>query len=304
MEYILYDGMQKDTTNRPNDAFFAVNSCGVSAGRYIHTPRAQGRMDWHLIYVESGPFFVSENGVRRKVLPGECVLYAPGQAQEYWQDGGVRYWCHFGGTSVQEALIKAGVHENDFLFQVDDSGMVSSFEKLIFHDATQSPLRELQLAADLMDLILQLGHAVHGSLLPEGDERLRSGILHMQKNYRSPEKPEFYAKMANLSKDRYMHLFKKNDGRFTLRIRAQHSLRQGCRAALRDASAHCRGCSSDRHRRSSLFQPHVQKTLHPISSGLPPTAPTSTTAALITRNRAGKQLDLLVVERLLIYFQA
>lgn len=212
MEYILYDGMQKDTTNRPNDAFFAVNSCGVSAGRYIHTLRAQGRMDWHLIYVESGPFSVSENGVRREVLPGECVLYAPGQAQEYWQDGGVRYWCHFGGTSVQEALVKAGVHENDFLFQVDDSGMVSSFEKLIFHDATQSPLRELHLAADLMDLILRLGHAVHDSLLPEGDERLRSGILHMQKNYRSPEKPEFYAKMANLSKDRYMHLFKKTMG--------------------------------------------------------------------------------------------
>lgn len=213
MNYLFYDGASRDTTNHTSDRFLALNACGMAAETSVHTLRAQGRVDWHLIYVESGAFSAWIDGKRTSIPPGSCVLYAPGQRQEYWQDNGVRYWAHFSGTAAEEILRLAGIlNRGCFPPPADSKPILQAFEMLLFHRAIQSPLRELQLANDLLKLICALGQLSAEETPSAGDERLRSGIIHMHRHYLSPETPEFYARMACLSKGRYMHLFKESTG--------------------------------------------------------------------------------------------
>jgi len=100
MEKLLYDGSVHDRTNRTSDAFLAVNSCGVHVNRTHRTLREAGRVDWHLLYVESGELMAVLEGKQLCIGEGGFVIYAPHQRQEYWLNGGVCYWLHFAGKNT------------------------------------------------------------------------------------------------------------------------------------------------------------------------------------------------------------
>ena len=83
------------------NTLIAINSCGEQRPLAdSHVRRYQGRQDYQLIYIEQGHCAVNLNGTIHIAHPGDCILYRPGQVQDYEyaaKDQPHAYWIHFTG---------------------------------------------------------------------------------------------------------------------------------------------------------------------------------------------------------------
>ena len=213
MNYLIYDGETNDRTNWKSETFLAVNSCGVHVESRVRTIREKGRVDWHLLYVESGEMQAVINGEEYPMVPGSFLIYPPEARQEYWQIAGVCYWVHFSGTWVNEVMQKVRLKTGAVMAtELKKNSIAMCFEKMIFDEAVQSQMREVILARDLMDLLVRLGQCCVPGELRCGDERLLKGMIHMNSHYNERINLDLYASMAGLSRGRYMHVFKEATG--------------------------------------------------------------------------------------------
>ena len=102
------------SSERRSDRFFEINSCNIQhlTGREYHMLRANGRVDYHILYIMQGRCHVIENGIRQEVGAGHIVLYRPGERQEYLfaaSDDTVSAYLHFSGTACEEILTSLGI---------------------------------------------------------------------------------------------------------------------------------------------------------------------------------------------------
>lgn len=179
----------------------------------VRTIREKGRVDWHLLYAESGEMRIVINGKENRVIQGSFFIYPPDVRQEYWQVSGVCYWVHFSGLCVNEILQKAGLKTAEVQeTQLKKNTVGSCFEKMIFDEAVQSGIREMILARDLTDLLVRLGQYSISGEVRCADERLIKGMIHMNSHYAEKINLDLYAAMAGLSRGRYMHVFKEATG--------------------------------------------------------------------------------------------
>lgn len=93
----------------------SINSCGeLRASEDSHIRRYAGRNDYHLIYVCEGELVVTLGGVVHIAYPGDCVLYRPGEAQDYLLAKRTHprtYWVHFNGDICYELFEKLSLNE-------------------------------------------------------------------------------------------------------------------------------------------------------------------------------------------------
>lgn len=86
----------------------SINSCGelrVSADSHIR--RYAGRNDYQLIYICEGHCVVTINAVVHIAYPGDCILYKPGEAQDYLLSQNAQprtYWIHFNGDVCRKIM--------------------------------------------------------------------------------------------------------------------------------------------------------------------------------------------------------
>ncbi len=209
----IYYGDIFDTTNKKSEKFFEVNSCGVHIDATHRTVREKGRVDYLLIYVESGELSVRLGDCEETIGEGGFLIYPPFEKQNYMQISGVCYWIHFSGSSVEEVLSEAGLCGKVFFVGDENHPRISKiFERMTFHYAVSSPLRELTLVSELLSLICEIGKVYGTQKSMQIDERMRPVIVHMNKNYRATSDIDFYASMTGLSRGRFMHVFKESIG--------------------------------------------------------------------------------------------
>lgn len=208
MRYYL--ARKTESNDKASERYLYVNSCGLHKNSYFQTIRQRGRKDYHLLYVEQGTLVLLEGEQEITLTPGGFVLYPPSEPQNYYQKKGVCYWIHFSGCATEELLSDAGLQGIRYHQCKRHEPMITRcFEKMIFHYAQSTPLRNATLCADLTALISAIGSALQiGRSEAVKDERLRPIILHMHRYYAEPIDLDRYAEMIGLSRGRFLHLFR------------------------------------------------------------------------------------------------
>lgn len=86
----------------------SINSCGeLRVHADSHIRRYAGRNDYQLIYICQGHCIVTINAVVLIAYPGDCILYKPGQTQDYLLSQNAQprtYWIHFNGDACRRIM--------------------------------------------------------------------------------------------------------------------------------------------------------------------------------------------------------
>ena len=106
-----------DIKKSESQQFISINNCGeLRVDSDSHIRRYAGRNDYQLIYICEGQCVVTLDGTVQIAYPGDCILYRPGEAQDYLLAKKVKphtYWIHFNGEVCQklfETLLLQNVH--------------------------------------------------------------------------------------------------------------------------------------------------------------------------------------------------
>ena len=106
-----------DIKKSESQQFISINNCGeLRVNSDSHIRRYAGRNDYQLIYICEGQCVVTLDGTVQIAYPGDCILYRPGEAQDYLLAKKVKphtYWIHFNGEVCQklfETLLLQNVH--------------------------------------------------------------------------------------------------------------------------------------------------------------------------------------------------
>lgn len=209
----IHDGDLYDLPHKPCTGWMQINSCGVgqSAGNRMLTLRKNGRLDYHLVYVQTGAVTVRHGDTETHLESGGFFLYFPQEAQWYFAESGTQtLWIHFDGTAVLEVLRAAGV----------SSGAHQAPPSLRTEELFIDIMTENQLACDsyrsgasgyLVALLHHLGNIVNGhGRMP--DARLRVCLAHLSTHYTENTSCNDLARMAHMSRSRFLHLFREGVG--------------------------------------------------------------------------------------------
>lgn len=99
-----------DIKKSASTQLITINNCGqlrISADSHIC--RYAGRNDYQLIYICEGQCVVTLNGNVHIAYPGDCILYRPGEVQDYLLAKKAQprtYWIHFNGDCCLELFNK------------------------------------------------------------------------------------------------------------------------------------------------------------------------------------------------------
>ncbi|MCL2285476.1 MAG: AraC family transcriptional regulator [Firmicutes bacterium] len=89
--------------------YLYINSAGIymkDCPKNIYS-HGDGRKDYYLAYHYGGHMFLTIDGVRHEVKPGDLFLLYPGQPHTYWyiDDGKIQnYWIHFTGYAARSIV--------------------------------------------------------------------------------------------------------------------------------------------------------------------------------------------------------
>ena len=208
----VYDGNLHDKNDYESYRFLAVESCGVHVNNNYITVRERGRRDYHLLYVKSGEIVCLFDGKRERLRAGGYVLYPPSVPQEYEQTEGVCYWVHFSGSACAEVLSESGLQRAPlFLGNREDSAIISAFERMIYRYFTSGHKEDFALSSELLSLLVAFRGKIANNTTAY-DERLGAVVSYMHRSYSSELDLEECARMAFVSRGRFMHLFKEKIG--------------------------------------------------------------------------------------------
>ena len=98
-------------SERISGEYLSLNSCGRQfLGDREHILfRKNGRVDYHILYIEQGCCYVEDNGRFLKAEQGSLVLFRPGEPQHYRfsaEDDPVSCYIHFSGTGCEKLLAR------------------------------------------------------------------------------------------------------------------------------------------------------------------------------------------------------
>lgn len=195
-------------TDFVSDKFLAVNNCGFTVCTTEQTVlRSKGRKDYHLIYVTKGEYVVyTENG-EEHLREGHILFYRPGEKQYYsFGKGSEAYWGHFTGTAADEifSILDMKMITNAGI----DRRLTDAFNGIISNFETDKD--NLLSISYLMNFCAEARKIVNSN--KKQDIRIEKVKDYINANYNQNHSLDFYAKMCNLSTDRFSHLFKKETG--------------------------------------------------------------------------------------------
>ena len=206
-------------------------------GPSYSTVRLRGRRDWLLIYTEAGSGrFVSASGTR-ETGPGDAILYAPGDRQDYsTADDCERWhllWVHFMPKAQCQIWLPWPVTACGLRLLHFEKGDV----RQAFRDSMLRMIRvsrrkipgALDLAANaLEEALLWANVAASKDPWLRMDPRVRKAVDYLVGDLRRPFLLETLARHCGASASRLSHLFKQQTGsspqRFIERHRMQHAV--------------------------------------------------------------------------------
>lgn len=203
LENEKYDFFSKENVN--------VNSCGFQNNSDYSIIRRNGRSDYHLLYVYSGYCKALYDTKTYTLLPGNFVMYYPGQTQKYTFENKccTTLWLHFSGSAIDEILndlkLSAGV------YNCTPSEKVSSvFKELVQEFNAKRNKNKFLENSLLIYLLANVSGHVHDEHTANGIDKV---IMMMHSNYSAEYEPDVYAEMCSLSISRFSHKFKEITGK-------------------------------------------------------------------------------------------
>ncbi len=223
------------SSEKVSDKYIELNSCGINGieSEDAVIIREKGRADFHFLYVFSGRCRVYKGDGEILLSSGDAVFFYPFEMQKYYfeKTGENKvYWAHFTGSVIEEILCECGFSFGGVYKLGYSDLLISQFDKLIAENRINGENSYTLCNALLHSIIAEMGR-----LSREGghaDER-RKTILRiatkMEYNLKNIERIDDYAAECNLSRDRFVHLFKEVTGwspyRYMMNIRIEKAER-------------------------------------------------------------------------------
>ena len=178
----VWDGNAKDTTDCISEKFLQINSCGFQNALPDFTViRKKGRCDYHILLMNSGRCEVRYGDKTYTLMPGNLVVYPPGEAQKYsFLTEGSSLWCHFTGTIVKELLDSCNIKGGVYCLR-QSKAVLEAYSHMIqqFHQ----PGREKHANAALLQLIYHISDAANGADRQAQSDSISPILTYMNANH-------------------------------------------------------------------------------------------------------------------------
>lgn len=206
----IYDGNICDTSNIESNSFLQLNSCGIQypCKRDLISFRKTGRADYHIIYIIDGVCKVKYDNKSETLKKGGFILYPPNMPQLYKEYMDTKkIWIHFNGFSVDEILrdahLSCGIHHTEFSAMIEKNliQLISEYNSKL----TVSNEKGL-----LLYTLFALGKLVNNAA--DTTDKINDCISFIVTHYTSEISIEDMAASCNLSKSRFLYLFKERVG--------------------------------------------------------------------------------------------
>lgn len=218
----IYNGMLEGATDIDSYSFLQINSCGIQfpCNTELTTVRKYGRNDYHIVYIVEGSCKIEYNDKTEVVKKGGFVLYPPNMPQKYTEYKDTKkLWLHFNGFIVPEVLKEA--HLDYGIHHTQHSTVIENYiiQIVTEHNRKSNISTEKSL---LMALLYDLGRQTNG--ITETSDKISDSIAYIISHYNSSINLDEIANYCNLSKSRFIYLFKQHTGlsphafRLSLRI--------------------------------------------------------------------------------------
>lgn len=204
------------------DEYLAINSAGYyeSDEPYGFTHRKQGRVDFHLVYNQSGTMKVRLNQTEHTVGSGAVFIYKPEEEQYYGQnkrDEAISaFWIHFTGYGVPALLQKAGLWERNLISPGVHREIPALFELIINELAEKQINHEALAAAFFQELLFILSRKLaileQQKKMNNRDREIHRSLSYIHANYADKITVKQLAEQMGLRPNRYSSVFKQYTG--------------------------------------------------------------------------------------------
>ena len=206
--------MASINTEAISEEYLHVNSCGCQKpyGFDAGALRINGRIDYHVLYIDEGACFVNVDGERKKAPEGSVIFYPPGVAQDYKFYKDVKttsYYIHFSGTACADLFEKFGFNKQRIFYIEKSKELVNLYKSLLEEFYLKPKYYEFSCSGILLNILTFIGRKI------ATDRSSEHGIV---KEIREickciyAERSELkyikdYADMCNMSESYFSHVF-------------------------------------------------------------------------------------------------
>ena len=222
-------GYSSDIKKSTSAQILNICSCGeLRLNADSHIRRYAGRNDYQLIYVCEGQCVVTLDGSVQIAYPGDCILYRPGEVQDYLlakKDEPHTYWIHFNGDICRELFETLGLQEIHIV-KTENREIRHLVSRVCRYYNLEIPNRELICSALLqaaLALVSNEGHRVDHRLSGKDADKISELIGRIKMTSSLNITVSECAAFCNMSKVHFIRVFKRTTGvppmQFMLQIR-------------------------------------------------------------------------------------
>ena len=217
------------------DGPLKVNSCGIQhlSLKDYDTLRKNGRVDYTFLYIQKGRGSYEVNGETFSLEQGDLLIYPPKTRQHYsfkQIDDTTSFWSHFSGEYCDILGLKLGGEPTKIYFE-NSSHFESTFKRMI--TACNLKATHWKIACEGYQMVLLSIVANELASNAEKNYRLNNKGLEtvlsrMYFHLHLPIDIDYYAKLCNVSRDRFAHIFTEKIGmppyRYQLKLRIERAI--------------------------------------------------------------------------------
>ncbi len=198
-----------------NERPLIVNCAGFYASDYLFTTDNKvGRLDYQLIYVNSGQLTMFYMDQKIIIKSGSMVLLPPGTPYKYTNIGSEEisyFWVHFTGNEATSRLEEYSINPFPTVY---DTRLNNHINKRFYTIFDAFSRRDIHLERELSSLLEGLLITVARSIIKDGEKQgtLSRSIKYIGANYSDNIRIATLAEMEHLSVSRYNFLFKEQFG--------------------------------------------------------------------------------------------
>lgn len=206
------------TSEKTSTEYIQINNCSrlYLGHRDHHNIRPHGRIDYLLMYISDGKCYIVVDGEEKIVNKGSVVIYRPGEPHDYrfrQADNPTNHWIHFTGSGCEDLFKKLGL-ENVYIVKLDHTSEIEYYFTRIceeFHRNNQNhDIICGGMLMALLGLIAQQNNEVRS--VPVSAQQIDEIAGHIQTYPQEELDLDMCAAHCNVSKSRFIHLFKEMTG--------------------------------------------------------------------------------------------